>query len=243
MKALILAAGLGTRLKPLTDRIPKALVPIAGKPLLEHIILKIIDAGITDIIINIHHLGGQIIEFIEQKEQFGVNIQVSDERNCLLDTGGGIKKASQYFNNQDVLIHNVDIISNLDIAALIEQHRNCSSSGTLVVSKRNTSRYLLFKEKNLKGWYNVNTEQIKGARIEKELYSLEQLAFSGIQIFGTNLTKHIQEEEKERFSIIDFYLDYCEKEHITAYIQKDLKMLDVGKIDSLEEAERLITEI
>ena len=131
MKAMIFAAGLGTRLKPVTDTIPKALVPVNGKPLLEHIILKIKNAGFDEIIVNVHHFPDQIIEFIELNNQFGIRIEISDERDRLLETGGGIKKAEWFFDdNQPFLVHNVDILSNLDLKKLYTNHLKSNSMAT-----------------------------------------------------------------------------------------------------------------
>ena len=149
MKAMIFAAGLGTRLKPLTDNTPKALIPINGKPMLEHVILKLKDAGFHQIAINIHRLGDQIIDFLAANNNFGVQIYLSDERDYLLDTGGGIKHAAAFLQgNEPFLIHNVDIMSNIDLRALYNHHLEMNPLATLLVSKRNTSRYLLFNKEN-----------------------------------------------------------------------------------------------
>src|ERR1035437_430043 len=156
MKAMIFAAGLGTRLKPITDNLPKALVPITGKPLLEHTILKLKSAGFDEIIVNIHHFPDQIIDFLKVNNNFGIRIEVSDERDQLLDTGGGIRKAKQFFDNgEPFLVHNVDILSNVDLAELYNQHLRTNSLATLVVSQRDTFRYLLFDNNlRLNGWIN-----------------------------------------------------------------------------------------
>ena len=148
---MIFAAGLGTRLKPITDNLPKALVPIAGKPLLEHVILKLKTAGFDEIIINIHHFPDQIIDFMKANNNFGIRIEVSDERDELLDTGGGIRKVAWFFDDgKPFLVHNVDILSNIDLVELYNQHISTNSLATLVVSQRDTFRYLLF-DKNRRG--------------------------------------------------------------------------------------------
>ena len=145
MKAMIFAAGLGTRLKPLTDRMPKALVPVNGIPMLQHVILKLKQAGCTEIVINIHHFGEQIIDFLQAHQNFGITVHISDEREELLDTGGGIKKAIPFFSgNEPFLVHNVDILSDTDLKALYDYHRQSINDATLLVSQRETSRYLLF---------------------------------------------------------------------------------------------------
>src|SRR5690606_32019928 len=154
MKAMIFAAGMGTRLKPLTDTIPKALVPVGGKPLLQHIIEKLKRFGFNEIIINIHHFGQQIIDFVQENNSFDIRIEFSDEREQLLDTGGGIKKAAWFFDdNKPFLVHNVDILSNIDLQELYHFHLKNNTIATLLCSIRQTSRYLLFDTDNhLRGW-------------------------------------------------------------------------------------------
>lgn len=163
MKAMIFAAGTGSRLKPLTDHTPKALIPIGGKPMLEHVILKLKSSGFDQIVINIHHLGNQIVDFLEANNNFGVRIEISDESDYLLDTGGGIKKATSLLcGNEPFLIHNVDILSNVDLKKLYDTHVQTNPLATLLVSQRNTSRYLLFnKENRLCGWRNHETGEVK----------------------------------------------------------------------------------
>ncbi|MBR5193864.1 MAG: NTP transferase domain-containing protein, partial [Bacteroidaceae bacterium] len=159
MKAMIFAAGLGTRLKPLTDHMPKALVPVAGKPMLEHVILKLIASGFDEIVINVHHFAEQIIEFLKEKNTFGIKIWISDETEELLDTGGGIKKASSLLN-EPFLVHNADILSNVDLKALYDFHIASENDATLLVSPRKTVRYLLFDQTTrLCGWINKDTLQ------------------------------------------------------------------------------------
>ena len=146
MKAMIFAAGLGSRLKPLTDTMPKALVPVAGCPMLEHVILKLKASGFTEIVINIHHFGEQIIDFLKTNNDFGLTIHISDERDRLLDTGGGIRKARLFFENsgEPFLVHNVDILSDMNLKELYDSHMQSGSVATLLASRRTTSRYLLF---------------------------------------------------------------------------------------------------
>ena len=145
MNAIIFAAGLGTRLRPLTDHCPKALVKVEGKSLLEHNIINLKRAGFDHIVVNVHHFGQQIIDFLAEHNNFGIDIKISDERDLLLDTGGGIMKALTLFANDDpVLIHNVDIISNINLGKVYEQHVKSGSDATLCVAQRKTSRYLMF---------------------------------------------------------------------------------------------------
>ena len=161
MKAMIFAAGLGTRLKPLTDHMPKALVPVAGKPMLEHVIEKLKATGFDEIVINVHHFAQQIIDFLKANNNFGIKIWISDETEELLDTGGGIKKTAHFFD-EPFLVHNADILSNVDLKALYDYHLTSGNDATLLVSSRKTVRYLLFDDANrLCGWINKETLQTK----------------------------------------------------------------------------------
>ncbi len=245
MKALIFAAGLGTRLKPITDTMPKALVPINGKPLLEHVICKLKDAGFDEIIINIHHFADQIIDFVKSKNYFDIRIEFSDERNELLETGGGIKKAQHFFNDEKpFLVHNVDIISNIDLKELYQSHLENDCLATLLVSDRKTSRYLLFNEANtLEGWINISTGTTKPEGKSLQLEALKKYAFSGIHIISPKIFKKMEGKWDGKFSIIDFYLDAIAKENIIGFIDPNLKMIDVGKLDSLKEAELLYSNL
>ena len=240
MNAFIFAAGLGTRLKPLTNTMPKALVPVAGKPLLAHVVEKLKAAGCKKIVINIHHFGDMIVDYVKSQGNFGIDIVFSDERQMLLETGGAIKHAVELLGNEPFLIHNVDILSNVDIKALWEEHLNSGSAATLLVSKRSSSRALLFDaEGNLTAWTNKTTGEVKTPYESVDIASLEELAFSGIHVFSPNLFKYFG-AYPEKFSIIDFYLNTCKAEKIKAYTQEGLQLLDVGKLDSLEKAEAFV---
>ena len=242
MKAMIFAAGLGTRLKPLTDNIPKALVTIGGKPLLQHTIEKLKSSGFDEIIINIHHFADQIVEFILSKNSFDIKIEFSDESNELLDTGGGIKKASHFFcDGEPFLIHNVDILSNINLNDLYLFHKSSNSIATLVCSKRKTSRYLLFNTANqLKGWTNKETGKIKSPNKLLDLKQYNELAFSGIHILEPSIFKYMI-DFPEKFSIIDFYIFLSQYELIRAFAPEDIQMIDVGKPDTLKEAQTLLS--
>ena len=240
MNAFIFAAGLGTRLKPLTDTMPKALVPVAGKPLLAHVVEKLKAAGCKKIVINIHHFGDMIIDYVKSQNNFGIDIVFSDERQMLLETGGAIKHAVQLLGDEPFLIHNVDILSNVDIEALWNEHLNSGSAATLLVSKRSSSRALLFNEEgNLTAWTNKTTGEVKTPYENVEIARLEEFAFSGIHVFSPQLFKYFG-EYPEKFSIIDFYLNTCKAEKIKAFTQDGLQLLDVGKLDSLEKANEFI---
>ena len=241
MNAFIFAAGLGTRLKPLTDTMPKALVPVGGKPLLAHVIEKLKAAGCKKIVINIHHFGEMIIDYVKSQNNFGVEILFSDEREMLLETGGAIKHAVDLLGDEPFLIHNVDILSNVDLKALIAAHSKADSAATLLVSKRNSTRALLFNaEGNLTAWTNKTTGEVKTPYESVDIATLEEFAFSGIHIFSPRLFKYFG-AYPEKFSIIDFYLNTCKDEKIKAYTQEGLQLLDVGKLDSLERAEGFVT--
>ena len=227
MVAMIFAAGLGTRLKPLTDTMPKALVPLAGKPLLQWQVEKLRDAGITDIIVNVHHFPDQIIDTIRINNGWGCNIRISDERDELLDTGGGLKKAVE--SNEPILACNVDILSNIDLRALMDSYTGMS---LLVVSERQTQRYLCFDEQDtLCGWTNIKTGELKGQ-------DGRHLAFSGMQILSLDALALLDTMPQDKFSLIDFYLKIMDQVALKAYVPSNYQMMDVGKIDQIEEAER-----
>lgn len=240
MKAMIFAAGLGTRLKPLTDTLPKALVPIAGKPLLEHVILKLKSAGFEEIIVNVHHFPDQIIDFLKVNNNFGIRIEVSDERDLLLDTGGGIRKAAWFFDDgKPFLVHNVDILSNVDLQALYNQHLRTNALATLVVSKRDTFRYLLFDDNfRLNGWVNEKTGETKPADL-KDSEKFQKLAFSGIQVLSPAVLD-LMETLEPKFPIMDFYLSNASTQVISGFVPYNYSMLDVGKLDVLDEAEKFV---
>ena len=228
---MIFAAGLGTRLKPLTDTMPKALVPVGGQPLLWHVIMKLKAASYERIVVNVHHFAQQIIDYLQANANFGLDIRISDERQQLLETGGGIKKALPLFDaNAPILIHNVDILSNLDLCALP------MDAPLLVVSERKTKRYLQFDDTmRLVGWKNIETGELKGSEGRS-------LAFSGIHIFHPSLAPLLS-DWPERFPIMDFYLKVCGDRLIRGYEARDLNLLDVGKLDSLDQAETFIKSL
>ena len=245
MKAMIFAAGLGTRLKPLTDHTPKALVPVAGKPMLEHVINKLAAAGFDEIVVNVHHFADQIIDFLKEKNHFGIKIWISDETDALLDTGGGIKKASSFFTGKEpFLVHNVDILSNTDLKALYDYHETSGNDATLLVSPRKTVRYLLFNEKDqLCGWVNKDTLQTKPDGFIYQPESQKEYAFSGIHIISPTLFNYMGDEWNGKFSIMDFYLQTCQKAKLGGYAKEDLQLIDIGKPETLSKAEEFIRQI
>ena len=243
MKALIFAAGLGSRLRPLTNNTPKALVPIGGKPMLEHVILKLKAAGFQEIVVNIHHEGQQIIDYLARMNHFGIQIHISDERNYLLDTGGGIKHAQPFLDGgEPFLVHNVDILSNIDLNQFYRQH-NRNHMATLLVSPRNTSRYLLFDEQNrLCGWQNLQTGEVKSPYPNFDTNRYTEYAFGGIHILSPDIFKQM-DEWTGRFSIIHFYLSVCAKATIQGYPLPHLELLDIGKPETLATAEAWLKKL
>lgn len=244
MKAMIFAAGMGTRLKPLTDEVPKALIPLNGKPMLEHIILKLKAAGFDRIIINVHHFGQQIIDFLSANNNFGIKIQISDERDYLLDTGGGIKKAAGFLQGKEpFLVHNVDIISNVDVKAIYDYHLANKPLATLLVSQRETSRYLLFNEqRKLCGWRNQETGEVKSYFPDFDPKKYTEYAFGGVHVLSPEIFEWM-DEWTGKFPIINFYLSICAKANIQAYPAEGLTLFDVGKPNSLSEAEKWIQSV
>ena len=247
MKAMIFAAGLGSRLKPLTDTMPKALVPVAGCPMLEHVILKLKASGFTEIVINIHHFGEQIIDFLKTNNDFGLTIHISDERDRLLDTGGGIRKARLFFENsgEPFLVHDVDILSDMNLKELYDFHMQSGSVATLLASRRTTSRYLLFNtERKLRGWINKDTGQVKpeGFHYDESLY--REYAFSGIHVFSPAVFRLMEAPRWEgKFSIMDFYLATCGQTDYSGYLAEKLELIDIGKPETLARAEEFVKKL
>lgn len=238
-QAMIFAAGLGTRLKPLTDTMPKALVEVGGEPLLKRVILNMKQAGVGKIVVNVHHFANQIVEYLDKHENFGVDIRISDESSKLLDTGGGMKKAAPLFaQDVPILIHNVDILSNVNLAKFLDNH--CKHDATLLVSDRQTKRYLLFDdEMRLVGWTNIETGEVKSPYPNLNYAACHKYAFSGIHIFSPSLFGKM-DQFPDKFSIIDFYLKECAEADIRGCVKPNLRLLDVGKIDTISEADRFL---
>jgi NDP-sugar pyrophosphorylase family protein len=236
VKALVFAAGLGTRLQEYTQNKPKAMVEVAGKPLLEHVIKHLTKYGITDITINVFHFAGQIIEFIQRNHAFGIGIHISDERGQLLDTGGGLKKASPFLKgNEPILIYNVDVISNLDLNVLQKHHREHRALATLAVRRRNTDRCLMFDSQlQLVGWKNLSTGETRVSR-EEAFETARPLAFTGIHVIEPGLLDLIVEEGK--FPIMDLYLRLAKNYSIKGFIDGSDLWMDLGKPDQLTAAE------
>ena len=276
---MIFAAGLGTRLKPLTDTMPKALVRVGGEPLIKRVILNLAAAGVERIVVNVHHFAEQIIDYLKDNDNFGLDIRISDETAGLLETGGGIKKAAPLFDPADpILIHNVDILSNVDLREFYQiasqsekgkvkseesefgsekgkveneegrgknEESNCCDAvdAVLLVSWRKTKRYLLFNDDmKLMGWTNIETGEVRSPYPELNPKECRMYAFAGIHALSPRLLK-MMDEFPDRFGIIDFYLKACATHNIKGYVKDDLKLMDIGKLDTLAQAEEFLEEL
>lgn len=276
---MIFAAGLGTRLKPLTDTMPKALVRVGGEPLIKRVILNLAAAGVERIVVNVHHFAEQIINYLKDNDNFGLDIRISDETAGLLETGGGIKKAAPLFDPADpILIHNVDILSNVDLREFYQiasqsekgkvkseesecgsekgkveneeergknEESNCCDAvdAVLLVSWRKTKRYLLFNDDmKLVGWTNIETGEVRSPYPELNPKECRMYAFAGIHALSPRLLK-MMDEFPDRFGIIDFYLKACATHNIKGYVKDDLKLMDIGKLDTLAQAEEFLEEL
>lgn len=244
MKALLLSAGLGTRLKPFTDHHPKALAPVNGKSLLEINIRNLQKSGIYDIVVNVHHFADQIIEMLQKEKGFGSRIEISDESDAVLETGGGLQKAAPFFRGEKTfLVMNVDILSNFDLQEMIRQHRISDALATLAVQQRASSRYFLWdRQMRLRGWENVSTGDRKIPGADAGLTTVKPdplvpLAFSGIQLLEQEIFGKICRDGK--FSLVDVYLDLCSRENILGWDHTGDLLLDVGKPESLALAEQM----
>lgn len=249
MQAMIFAAGMGTRLRPLTDRMPKALVPVGDKPLLWHVIMKLHEAGADKMVVNVHHFASQIIDYLSRNHNFGFDISISDETSELLDTGGGLRHAAGLFRpGEPVLVHNVDILSNVDLARFYAHAPEADA--VLLVSHRQTQRYLLFDdEMKLVGWVNVKTGEVKSPHEAVRAQSVDSLtrryhtlAFAGIHTVGPRALSEMS-QWPDRFGIIDFYLRSCHRLSIVGCEADNLRLLDVGKLDTLAEADHFLSTL
>ena len=261
MKTMIFAAGLGTRLKPITDTLPKALVPVGGKPLLEHVLNKLSSVKDADdnqlfegAVVNVHHFAEKIIAWVaDYSESLSdrLPVQISDESALLLETGGAVLHARPLLDGCGAfLIHNVDIFSNADLGWLASQHRE-DSLATLLVSERETTRFLLFRpdDMTLVGWHNTNTGDYHLADPSLKVEDCRALGFSGIHIMSDKVFDLMEQYVKEkglpvdekvgtRFPIMNFYMWASAKQPIYGVVAENLNFLDVGKIDTLELAEK-----
>lgn len=255
---MIFAAGLGTRLKPLTDTMPKALVRVGGEPLIKRVIMNLAAAGVDRIVVNVHHFAEQIIDYLKDNDNFELDIRISDETAGLLETGGGIKKAAPLFDpTAPILIHNVDILSNVNLSEFYQvasrsengkvksEESNCRDAvdAVLLVSWRKTKRYLLFNDDmRLVGWTNIETGEVRSPYPDLDPKKCRMYAFAGIHALSPRLLK-MMDEFPDRFGIIDFYLKACATHNIKGYVKDDLKLMDIGKLDTLAQAEEFLEEL
>ncbi|MFA7289356.1 MAG: nucleotidyltransferase family protein [Melioribacteraceae bacterium] len=238
MKALILSAGFGTRLKPITDKIPKALVEVNGISNLERVIKHLLKYGVDEIIVNVHHFSEQIIEFLKVKNNFGISIEISLETDCPLDTGGGLKNASWFFDDgKPFIVQNVDIISDINFNDMLAYHNSKDAIATLAILERKSTRYLLFNEElYLCGWESVKT----GEKIIPIEGKLKQYAFSGIQILSPDIFNYFP--CSNIFSLITTYLDVIKINKIIGYNHSHNYWFDIGDINKLIEAENYLNQ-
>ena len=260
MQAMIFAAGMGTRLKPLTDTMPKALVRVGGEPLIKHVIQNLSEAGVDRIVVNVHHFAQQIIDYLTENDNFGLDIRISDESAGLLETGGGIKHAAQLFApDAPILIHNVDILSNVDLqrfyqcaGGLLKADASTDASAPtsadapdalLLVSERKTQRYLLFDDTmRLVGWTNIATGEVKSPYPDLDPKACRMYAFAGIHALSPRMLPLMQ-QFPDRFSIIDFYLQTCATHRIEGFAKDNLLLMDIGKLDTLAHAEEFLVKV
>ncbi|MDE7426490.1 MAG: nucleotidyltransferase family protein [Muribaculaceae bacterium] len=253
MKALVFAAGLGTRLKPFTDFHPKALVEVGGRPMLEHVMERLIAAGATEIVVNVHHFASQIISFLDSRA-WPVPVKISDESDMLLDTGGGLLKAARLLGEDSpVLIHNADIYTDIDLPELMHAHNDARRAlATLAVSVRNTQRLLAFDaDMRMRGWTNVTTGALRPDSLREIPPEYALLAFAGVHVispaifqllasYNEKITGETDAEGIHKFSIMDFYVDSCTDRIICGHVPHTGHVwCDVGKPDSLERARSL----
>ena len=249
MQAMIFAAGLGTRLKPLTDTMPKAFLKVGCEPLIKRVIDKLSASGVDRIVVNVHHLAQQITDYLNDNANFGKDMRISDETTGLLETGGGIKKAYPLFDSSSpILIHNVDILSNVDLRSFYQlavkaEDKDQAVDAVLLVSWRKTKRYLLFSDDmRLVGWTNIETGEVKSPYPNLDPSKCRMYAFAGIHVISPKLVMTM-DEMPDRFGIIDFYLKECATHNILGYVKDALKLMDIGKLDTLAQAEEFLAEL
>lgn len=244
---MVFAAGLGTRLKPFTLDHPKALVPVGGVPMLERVLLGLKSQGFDEIVVNVHHFAAQVVDFLRGKDNFGMNITISDESDKLLDTGGGVLHARTFLEgNSPVVLYNSDILSNVDLSEMLRQHISSNADVTLLATPRQTSRYLCFEKGSgrLAGWINKSTGETRPPGFFPDADFLE-LAFGGVHVISQNVFGYLEQYSMEpKFSLTPFYIDSCRFLDVRAYtpLGNDFAWFDVGKPDTLASAEKFITE-
>ncbi len=247
MKAMIFAAGLGTRLRPLTDTVPKALIEVGGITMLERVIRKIAAAGISEIAVNIHHHAAKVRHFIETHHIEGVSISVCDESEMLLDTGGGVAAAAPLLGyDDDILLHNADILTDFDLGEMMTSHTSSGADATLLADTRNTSRYLLFDHSGkMTGWQNTSTGEVRSPFGDIPTDSYRHLAFGGIHIISPNTLRTIASYSQANpvFSITPFYTNMCGTLDIRAFTPSaPYSWFDIGRPETLAKARDMFAD-
>jgi NDP-sugar pyrophosphorylase family protein len=248
MRALVFAAGLGTRLKPFTDSAPKALAPVGGKPIVAHVIEKLVKAGVDTLVINVHHFADMVIDYVNSHD-FGAKIIISDERDLLLDTGGGLLKAAELLDAGDgepFIVHNADILTDFDIRQMVKSHIDSGADVTLLATHRDTARYFFFDRasRGLVGWSNIKTGECRPDTFRPD-DSMEMLAFGGVHVISPSVLKRLKTFATEpKFSIVPFYIGECHDLDIKCWHPEgEFHWLDIGNPDNLRRANELISEI
>jgi len=245
MNALILAAGLGTRLGPFTADRPKALVEVQGRTMLEHQLRHLSAAGFDRFVINIHHFADKVQEYLNKNGNFGLDITLSDESSLLLDTGGGIRKAMHLLQDDSpLLVHNVDIFSNTDLKKLYDTHIKSGADATLLTARRNTSRYLYFNNKgSLCGWSNEKTGQVRSPLSDFDKTQYTPYAFQGIHVISKSVLPLLDAIPEQRFGITDFYVSNAGSLNLQMVESDPSQWVDAGKPETLAKAAQIVKSI
>jgi NDP-sugar pyrophosphorylase family protein len=243
MKAMVFAAGMGTRLRPLTDNLPKALIEVGGVPMIEHVILHLKAAGVTEFVVNTHYLGNMIADFLQSRNNYGCTIHISNESALLLETGGGLLHARRWLDgNEPFFVHNADIITDLDLKAMYDHHVATHADATLLMADRATSRYLIVdNDHRLHGWINTKTGETKPSGFTYDANAFKQMAFGGIHIISPSIYQSLSTFSTDSaFSIIPYYLSECTRLKFMGYTPAtDYKWCDIGKPETLAVANRI----
>lgn len=242
MKGMVFAAGLGTRLRPLTDTVPKALVELGGVVMLERVLLRMKECGVGEAVVNVHHFAEKVKAFLRDNGDFGMRLHISDESALLLDTGGGVAGAAGWLSGDEpILLHNADIYTDIDLGEMARLHEASGADATLLVAPRDTSRYLLFdRNMRMHGWTDTRNGAVRPDCVDAS--PLLQYAFGGVHIISPRLLEdlcaYVRENGKEVFSITDYYIDACGRMDIKGWCQPEgTNWHDIGSLDKLRRAE------
>ncbi|WP_278745831.1 nucleotidyltransferase family protein [Muribaculum intestinale] len=245
MKGMVFAAGLGTRLRPLTDSVPKALVELGGVAMLERVLTRMKSCGIGEAVVNVHHFADKVRDFLREHDDFGMRLHISDESGMLLDTGGGVAAAADWLSGDEpVLLHNADIYTDVDFVEMLRVHEASGADATLLTGHRATSRYLLFdKNMRMHGWTDIRSGRVRPERLD--ISGLETMAFGGVHIVSPRLVEDIcrygRDNGKNVFSITDYYIESCGRMYIKGWCQPaGTNWHDIGTLDKLRRAEECL---